>query len=277
MSNIFGLPVTGRTSGKVEPVLSAQLWVDYPQKPGVLRGASVQVGRGEILGLVGQSGSGKSTLSLAILGLLKHTGATVRGSILLAGHEVTSYGERQMREIRGRTASLIPQNPSAALNPVLRIGTQLRESWKAHASGSWQAQIPRVRSLLASSGLPDDDDFLKRFSSQISVGQAQRILIVMAILHEPALLIADEPTSALDMVTQREVLDLLLRINSERGMSILFISHDLISVAALCHKIAILHEGAIVESGATKEILASPLHPFTQKLIAAVPGWRDPR
>jgi ABC-type dipeptide/oligopeptide/nickel transport system ATPase component len=273
MSNISGLPVINPISDRVEPVLSAELWVDYPQKASVLRGASIEVRSGEILGLVGQSGSGKSTLCMAILGLLKHTGATIRGSIVLAGHELTSYKERQMRDIRGRLVSLIPQSPSTALNPALRIGTQLRESWKAHASQSWELQMTRVRNLLASSGLPSGDEFLRRFPDQISVGQAQRILIVMAILHEPALLVADEPTSALDMVTQREVLDLILRINTERQMSVLFISHDLISVSALCHRIAILHEGIIVESGPVKEILACPRHPYTQKLIAAVPEW----
>jgi ABC-type dipeptide/oligopeptide/nickel transport system ATPase component len=228
---------------------------------------------GEILGLVGQSGSGKSTLAMALMGLLGSREASVHGRIVLAGQEVVGLNDRQMREIRGRLVSLIPQSPSAALNPALRIGTQLREAWIAHALG-WPVEgRDRVRILLASSGLPGDADFLSRFPSQISIGQAQRILIVMALLHNPALLIADEPTSALDLVTQREVLDLLARINLERRMAILFISHDLLTVSTICHRLAILHEGVVVECGPAAEILSAPQHWYTRQLVAAIPKW----
>jgi ABC-type dipeptide/oligopeptide/nickel transport system ATPase component len=255
------------------PVLSADLSVDYPQKKGVLKHACVDVFPGEILALVGESGSGKSTLALAILRLLDHTGALVRGRLSLLGEDLTHFGEKEMRTVRGRLISLIPQSPATALNPALRLGTQLREAWRAHSREPWSDQQKRVVHLLRSAGLSPDEAFLQRFPSQISVGQAQRVLIVMALLHAPSLLIADEPTSALDLITQREVLDLLAIIGKEERMSILFISHDLLAVAGLCHRLAILYEGHIVECGPLKEVLAFPRHPYTKQIVAAVSKW----
>jgi ABC-type glutathione transport system ATPase component len=254
-------------------VLSADVSVDYPQKEGVLRGASIEVFPGELVGLVGQSGSGKSTLALAILRLLDYTGARVRGRLSLLGRDLFSCSEREMRAIRGRLVSLIPQSPASALNPALRIGTQLREAWRAHSKEPWSSQNERVAGLLETAGLSPDEAFMKRLPSQISVGQAQRVLIVMALLHAPPLLIADEPTSALDLITQREVLELLANIGKKNQMSILFISHDLLAVAALCHKLAILHAGRIVECGPLEDVVRSPKHPYTQQLVAAVPTW----
>jgi ABC-type dipeptide/oligopeptide/nickel transport system ATPase component len=222
---------------------------------------------------VGQSGSGKSTLALAILRLLDHTGARVRGRLSLLNQDLIACSEREMRGIRGRLVSLIPQSPAAALNPALRIGTQLREAWRAHSSEAWLHQKERIMQLLESAGVSADEAFLRRFPSQISVGQAQRVLIVMALLHAPALLIADEPTTALDLITQGEVLDLLARIRQEHHMSVLFISHDLLAVAALCHRIAILHAGRIVECGRVRDVFTAPNHPYTKELVAAIPNW----
>jgi peptide/nickel transport system ATP-binding protein len=261
---------------KIEPpaaVLSARISVDYPGKKGVLRGASIDIFPREIVGLVGQSGAGKSTMALAILGLLDHTGARVHGQTMLLGQDLTRLDERQLRTVRGRLVSLVPQSPAAALNPALRIGTQVREAWRAHSSEPWSSQEERVAGLFTTVGLSAGEAFLKRFPSQISAGQAQRVLIMMALLHSPPLLIADEPTSALDVITQREVLDLLARTGRERHMSMLFISHDLLAIAGLCHRLAILHEGEIVECGPVKSVLAAPIHPYTKRLIAAVPKW----
>jgi ABC-type dipeptide/oligopeptide/nickel transport system ATPase component len=235
---------------------------------------NVAVAAGEILGLVGQSGSGKSTLAMAIFGLLRQRNARVRGNIILAGQELTGLAERNMRSLRGRSLSLIPQSAAMSLNPALRIGTQFREAWIAHAKDWSTTGLTRVRRLICSLGLPEEEAFLRRFPDQISIGQAQRILIIMALLHNPELLIADEPTSALDLVTQRDILDLLTRINREKRMAILFISHDLLAVSSLCHRIAILHEGAIVECGPTAKILADPRHSYTQKLVASLPNWK---
>ncbi len=222
---------------------------------------------------MGQSGSGKSTLALAILGLLGHTGAGVNGRTMLLGRDLMNCGQSRLREVRGRLISLVPQSPLAALNPALRIETQLREAWRAHSREPWSRQKERVARLLEGSGLSSQEAFLRRFPRQLSVGQAQRVLIVMALLHGPPLLIADEPTSALDVITQREVLDLLAGIATDRRMSMLFISHDLPIVAAICHRLAILHQGEIVECGTVKEVLSNPRHPYTQQLIAAAPKW----
>lgn len=255
------------------PVLSVDLSVDYPEKDGVLRGACVEVSPGEIVGLVGESGSGKSTLALAILKLLDHTGARVRGRLSLLGEELADRKEAEMRSVRGRLVSLIPQSATAALNPALRIGTHLREAWRAHSREPWAGQQERITRLLESAGLPVAERFLRRYPGQISVGQAQRVLIVMALLHSPPLLIADEPTSALDLITQREVLDLLAGLVREHHMGMLFISHDVLVVANLCHRLAILHAGRIAECGPVGQVLRAPQHAYTKQLVAAVPTW----
>jgi peptide/nickel transport system ATP-binding protein len=252
-------------------VFRANISVDYRNQAGVLRNVAMEVGEGEVLGLVGQSGSGKTTFVMAALGLLDRSSAKVKGTVVVNGAELVAKKERDLRGIRGKLVSLIPQNPAAALNPALRLGTQFREAWLAHNKLWKNKGVERARWLLARCGLPSDDQFLRRYPDQISVGEAQRVLISMALLHEPALLIADEPTSALDLVIQQEIIDLLARLASETHMSMIFISHDLLAVASLCHKIAILHEGTIVECGKTRDVLASPVHPYTQLLLAAIP------
>jgi peptide/nickel transport system ATP-binding protein len=257
-------------------VLQTDLSVDYRTRPGVLQHVIIQVREGEILGLVGQSGSGKTTLVMALLGLMDESEATVHGSVVLNGTDISRMRERDLRYFRGRMVSLIPQNPAAALTPTLCIGGQFREAWLAHAK-NWPGEgLARARGLLTACGVEADDMFLRRYPDQISLGQAQRVLISMALLHDPVLLIADEPTSALDLVTQREVLDLLARINAERRMSILFISHDLQAVASLCNTLAILHQGTIVECGATGNVLSSPEHVYTKQLLNAVPKTQIP-
>jgi peptide/nickel transport system ATP-binding protein len=252
-----------------EPVLVADISVDYPNNPAVLERVSVEIYPGETLGLIGESGSGKSTLALALMRLLSHTGAKMRGRIILAGQDLTNSNERQMREIRGRLISLVPQNPAAALNPALRLGAQLCEAWQAHSGAPWQRQEGRIQNLFHSVGLPWDRAFLRRFPGEISVGQAQRVLIMMALLHAPRLLIADEPTSALDAITQREVIDLLARVTRQHQISMLLISHDLMTISTICNRLAILHGGTILECRGTGEILSDPVHPYTKRLIAA--------
>jgi len=255
----------------MEPFLSVSLTVNYRNRPSVLKSLFLQMRRGEVLGLIGQSGSGKSTLALAILHLLELKGGTASGSILFQGRDILGLKERDMRSLRGREIGLVLQSPLSSLNPAMRIGSQLMEAWKAHASGSKDEAMKRIVESLESVSLPSDQEFLRRFPSQLSVGQAQRVLIAMAIIHRPALLIADEPTSALDVITQSEVLDLFRKLNQELGTSILFISHDLLSVSAICDRIAILNEGEIVECGTTGHIFNHPAHAYTRKLISALP------
>jgi ABC-type dipeptide/oligopeptide/nickel transport system ATPase component len=257
-------------------LLSAQVTVRYPGKAPVLRGVSLEIARGEIVGLVGQSGSGKSTLALAILGLLGRQRAIVEGNIFFQGVDLLTLRERELRNLRGRSLSLVLQSPLASLNPALEIRTQLHEAWRAHTNGPSRAEDCNVaiQSALKSVSLPSSDtngDFLSKHASQLSVGQAQRVLIAMAILHRPALLIADEATSALDIITQSEILELFASLNREIGMSILYISHDLPSVAGICQRIAILHEGQIVECGPTEQIFTAPVHAYTRRLMSALP------
>ena len=255
-----------------QPFLSLCLTAGYRGKPPVLRNAFLQMRRGEILGLIGQSGSGKSTLALAILRLLALKGGHAEGSVYLEGRDLMKLKERELRALRGKQMGLVLQSPLSSLNPALSIGTQLREAWRAHAQGNSFNRQACIVAALTSVSLPADEDFLHRRPSQLSVGQAQRVLIAMAVLHRPALLIADEPTSALDVITQSEILGLFARLNRELGTAVLYISHDLLSVASICHRIAILHEGDVVECGSTETILDTPTHPYTQKLIAALPG-----
>ncbi len=253
-----------------EFVLSVQASVAYGSKE-VLRGVSLSVGKKEVLGLIGQSGSGKSTLAMAILGLLERKRSLVEGSIYFDGQNLLQLRERELRSLRGRKLALVLQSPQSSLNPALRIRTQFRETWKAHACGSTADCDAAIRTALEQVSLPSTDEFLRKYPSQMSVGQAQRVLIAMSIIHRPALLIADEATSALDVITQSEILKLFRELNRTSGMAILYISHDLASVAGICDRVAILHEGVVVESGPTEQILTRPQHDYTQRLLAAMP------
>jgi ABC-type dipeptide/oligopeptide/nickel transport system ATPase component len=253
------------------PLLSVRLSAGYPARPSVLRDASFDVEPGEILGLVGESGSGKSTLALAILQLLRYRGGAVSGEIQFQGQDLARLRENEMRRVRGRQIGFVPQSPATSLNPALRIGTQLNEAWTAHSNGAMHQRRANFLSLLESVSLPAEESFLGRYPGELSVGQAQRLLIAMAILHKPPLVIADEPTSALDVVTQAEILKLFSRLNHGLKMAVLYISHDLLSVSSLCHRVAILHEGEIVEAGPTEQVFRDPQHPYTRRLIEAVP------
>jgi peptide/nickel transport system ATP-binding protein len=251
-------------------LLKARLSVDYPNKPGVLRDVELEIGEGEILGLVGESGSGKSTIALALLRLLDHKGASIRGEIQFDGRDLLRLRASDMRQVRGRDIALVLQSPLASLNPALRIGTQIAEAWRAHNTGASKQWKDRALDLFDRVSLPPDEAFLDRYPRQLSVGQAQRVLIAMAILHKPRLLIADEATSALDAITQSEILALFRSLNRELNMAMLFISHDLLSVASLCDRIAILQGGRIVECGSTAQMFRDPRTEDTRALLQAV-------
>jgi ABC-type glutathione transport system ATPase component len=252
------------------PLLSLRLTVDYPNRPGTVRNVCLEINRGEVVGLVGQSGSGKSTIALAILGLLNMKAGRAKGAVLFGGRELLTASEREMRMIRGQDIALVLQSPLSALNPALSIGTQLREAWRVHSKEIGEAGTTAIQEALTSVSLPHEEEFLRRKVAEISVGQAQRVLIAMAVLHRPKLLICDEPTSALDVITQSEILELFRRLNRELGVAILYISHDLLSVGALCDRVAILKSGELIEQGLTTAIFTEPSHPYTRRLIAAV-------
>jgi peptide/nickel transport system ATP-binding protein len=258
-------------------LLSMRLSVRYGNKPAVLRDVQLDISRGEVLGLVGQSGSGKSTLAMAVLGLLDRKQASAEGSIVCEGSDLLQLREKEFRALRGLKLALVLQSPLSSLNPALKIRTQLKEAWRAHACGTPADCNSAVRAALESVTLPSTDDFLRKYPSQMSVGQAQRVLIAMAVMHRPALLIADEATSALDVITQAEILTLFRQLNRSTGMAILYISHDLASVGGICDRIAILHQGQIVELGTTEQVLTTPQHEYTRRLIAAMPKIPQPR
>jgi ABC-type dipeptide/oligopeptide/nickel transport system ATPase component len=258
-------------------LLSAHLWLRYGKKPPVLRDVDVDISRGEVLGLIGQSGSGKSTLAMTILGLHDRKHTQVEGTIRFDGADLLRLSESDLRALRGRKLALVLQSPQSSLNPALKIRTQLKEAWRAHASGPKADCEAATRAALEGVSLPATDEFLRKHPSQMSVGQAQRVLIAMAVMHRPALLIADEATSALDVITQSEILALFRELNRSYGMAILYISHDLASVAGICDRIAILHEGQIVEIGSTEQVLTSPRHEYTQRLMAAMPKMPQPQ
>jgi ABC-type glutathione transport system ATPase component len=227
------------------PLLSVRISVDYPGKPEALKNVAFDIGEGEIFGLAGESGAGKSTIALAVLRLLELRGGRVRGEIRFAGLDLLRLPERRLRRLRGREISLVMQSPAAALNPALRLGTHLREAWSVHARTPWREALPGVQALLGRMGLPPGDEFLRRYPGQVSVGQAQRVVIAMAVLHKPRLIVADEPTSALDPGSRRETLDLFRSLSLENRTALLYISHDLDSIRELCHAVHILEAGRI--------------------------------
>jgi ABC-type glutathione transport system ATPase component len=260
------------------PLLDVQLSVDYPNQANALRDVAFSLQPGETLGLVGESGSGKSTIALALLGLLGCKGARASGRVLFASTDMLACSQRELRRLRGRDIALVLQSPLASLNPALRLGTQLAEAWRAHGTGGRSVLDEAVAHALLRVGLPQDKEFCRHLPSQISVGQAQRVLIAMAIMHSPRLLIADEPTSALDAITQVEILAMLATLNRDLGTAILYISHDLQSVVSLCRRVAILQAGSIVEQGPTDAVLFAPRHPYTRQLVSCapwVPWWLE--
>ncbi len=254
------------------PLLDVNLSAGYPGRPGVLREVRFTIDPGEVVGLVGESGSGKSTVALAIMRLLEFKGGAARGWVRLQGSDLMAASEPQMRAIRGKRIGLVLQSPLSSLNPAMHIGDQLFEAWHAHRQGyPNRYSVPDMLDLLELVSLPEAAPLLKRYPRQLSLGQAQRVLIAMAILHRPALLIADEPTSALDAITQSEILNLFSRLSRQLRMGILYISHDLPSVASVCSRVAILRRGEVVEFDAARRIFAAPQHPYTAALVRAIP------
>jgi ABC-type dipeptide/oligopeptide/nickel transport system ATPase component len=250
-------------------MLHVEISAGYPGKENVLRDVTFDMSRGEVLGLVGESGSGKSTLALALLRLLPFRGGSVRGRMVFEGQDLADLSEKQVRTYRGRRLAYVPQSPASSLNAALRIRTLISESWLAHNPRALSQEA--MLSLLNEVSLPGTPDFLNLRSGELSIGQGQRLLIALAILHRPALIIADEPTSALDLITQQEILKLFRRISDTSGTAILFISHDLTSVAQICDRVAVLYQGQIIEIGPTSQVFLRPSHPYAQRLIAALP------
>lgn len=252
------------------PIMQVNLRADYG-KQRVLQDVQFTLRAGEALGLVGTSGAGKTTLAMALLGLLAWRGGRASGEVLIDGENLLALSAREARRIRGKHVALIPQSPMTALNAAVSIRSHFREAWGAHESSGRMELEHRLRQLMEEVQLPiGDENFLCRKPGQVSVGQAQRVLIALALLHRPSILIADEPTSALDPVSQADIIKLLRRLNRKNGTALLYISHDLVSVMQLCDRLAVLHSGSIVECVQMAQI-EQARHPATLSLLHSLP------
>lgn len=238
-------------------------------------GVDLAVPRGGILGLVGESGSGKSVTGLSVLGLLgRKRSAHDGGRILFNGTDLLGLAEPEMRRLRGAEIGLVTQNALTGLDPSFRIGDQLTEVIRRHQKVNKQEAIGRAISALERVTLPDPDRVMSSLPHQLSGGQRQRALIAMALACEPQLLIADEPTTALDATVQKQIVDLLVRINQESRTSIMVITHDFGVVARMCTSVAVMRHGRVLEKGTTARVMDDPAHPYTRGLMNAVPRLR---
>lgn len=240
-------------------------------------GVSFRVERGETLGIVGESGSGKSVLGRTVMGL--HTTGpikTITGSVMFEGRDVHQLPPRELRALWGAGIGMVFQDPMTALNPVKRVGVHLTEALRKHRGwGRQQAKTSAVE-LLGMVGIPDPRRRLDQFPHEMSGGMRQRVVIAMALANDPALLIADEPTTALDVTVQRQILDLLARLQAELGMGVILISHNLGVVAGRADRVAVMYGGRISETADAATLFASPQHPYTAALLEAIPRLQEP-
>ena len=257
------------------PLLSVErLETQFATSQGVLRavdGISFTIERGEVLGLVGESGCGKSVTSLSIMRLVPPPGRIAAGRVLLEGEDLLAKDVEAMRQVRGARIAMVFQEPMTSLNPVFSIGDQISAAVLAHGSPSRREAWIRTVEMLESVQIPAALQRARDFPHQLSGGLRQRAMIAMALAAGPALLIADEPTTALDVTIQAQILDLLRRLQAERGMAVLLITHDLGVVAELCHRVAVIYAGRIVEMAPVDRLFSRPLHPYTRGLLQCLP------
>lgn len=266
---------------KLNPLLEIKnLEVVFTSTTGVVpavRKANLTLYQGQTVAIVGESGSGKSTLAAAIIGLLPGTGKVVGGSIQFNGQELTSLTEKEMQGVRGQQIGLVPQDPMSNLNPVWRIGTQVKEALYYNEKVRGKDLQKLAMKALTDAGLPDAERRSKQYPHEFSGGMRQRALIAMGLASSPKLLIADEPTSALDVTVQRQILDHLQKETQELGTAVLFITHDLGLAAERASHLVVMHRGRVVESGPAMDILNDPQHPYTQRLVNAAPSLASSR
>ncbi|WP_051538095.1 ABC transporter ATP-binding protein [Butyrivibrio proteoclasticus] len=232
----------------------------------------LMLGKGEIVGIVGESGSGKSMSALAIAGLLNRHAIKKTGRIMFEGVDLLTCDRKTLRSFQGDEISIIFQEPMTSLNPVKNIGWQVEEAlFIHHKEIKKEERKKRAIEMLKAVGLENAEKVYKMYPHELSGGMRQRVMIAAAMIGNPKILIADEPTTALDVTVQAQIVELLKKINRERGTSIIFISHDLSLVSQLCERVIVMQQGNIVESGSTAEVFRKPRHQYTKKLIAAIP------
>lgn len=226
---------------------------------------------GDRVGIVGESGSGKSMSALAIAGLLNRHDMEKKGEILFDGKDLLTLKRHELRQYQGKDIAMIFQEPMTSLNPVKRIGWQVEESLRLHTKLTKEECKKRAIELLKEVELPNAEEVYNMYPHELSGGMRQRVMIAAAMICEPKILIADEPTTALDVTTQGQIIELMIRLNKEKGTAILFISHDLSLVETLCNQVIVMKDGEIVESGSSKAIFDNPRQQYTKDLIAAIP------
>ncbi|WP_117215049.1 ABC transporter ATP-binding protein [Allorhizocola rhizosphaerae] len=248
--------------------------VRFATEDGVVRAVndiSFTVERGRTLGIVGESGSGKSVTSLAVLGLHDPRRTTISGEILVEGRNIVGLPEPELQRLRGRDVAMIFQDPLSALHPYYTIGRQISEGYRVHHAVSRRVARRRAVELLARVGIPQPDRRADQYPHEFSGGMRQRAMIAMALVNDPALLIADEPTTALDVTVQAQILDLLADLQREFGSAIILITHDLGVVRQVAHEVLVMYGGRAVEHGATQDVLHEPMHPYTLGLLQSMP------
>ncbi|MCS6774216.1 MAG: ABC transporter ATP-binding protein [Thermoflexales bacterium] len=234
-------------------------------------GVDLYVRRGETLGIVGESGCGKSVTSLSIMRLISPPGRIVQGQIIFDGVDLLKLPEREMTRIRGNRISMIFQQPTSCLNPVFKIGDQVAEVLNIHQGLGRRAGWERAVELLRMVGIPEPAKRAHAYPHEISGGQAQRVMIAMALACQPELLIADEPTTALDVTIQAQILDLMRELKEKTGTAIMLITHDMGVVAEMCDRVVVMYAGQVVEQADVKTLFSRPLHPYTQGLLGSIP------
>lgn len=269
------------TDNNQAPLLELKdLKISFTSSTGVVdavRGVNLTIYPGQSVAIVGESGSGKSTTAMAIIGLLPGTGKVTGGEIIFNGEHLENKSQKEMVAYRGSEIGLVPQDPMSNLNPVWRIGTQIKESLKANNIVPGSEMDKRAAELLEEAGLPDAERRAKQYPHEFSGGMRQRALIGMGLAARPKLLIADEPTSALDVTVQKKILDHLGGLTQNLGTAVLFITHDLGLAAERAEHLVVMHRGRVVESGPSLQILRDPQHPYTQRLVKAAPSLASAR
>lgn len=246
-------------------------FIDREDTGEVIHGISLHMDEGERLGLVGESGSGKSVTALTVAGLLKRSSVTVSGKVLFRDRDLLQCPRDELRKIQGREIGMVFQEPMTSLDPLMRVGHQVEEALRIHSHLSPAERKRQALEMMERVGLPNVEECYMKYPHQLSGGQRQRAMIAAALISRPALLLADEPTTALDVTVQAQILELLKELNEDMGVGILFISHDLHVVRKLCTRVAVMHNGHIVESGPVEEIFKQPREDYTRQLIAAIP------